>query len=372
MSKVKHAGKDPFGLKNIKSKKWYSYLGSIFAGFVNAVGVSLFLVPSTILDSGLSGTSIFLGQVTGWSVSIFIVLLNVPFFLFALKQSGAVFILSSLITILSYSFFNFIFSDLALVGSLSIAEWMFNSLEADVFLCAVFGGLISGIGSGLAIRFGGAMDGVEVMAVNFAKRLNLTVGQFVMVYNVVLYVIACIVTGGIKIGLYSIITYAVGLLAVDFVVEGLDKGKAVTIVTDKGDAVAKAISQQMNRSVTILNAKGYYSNSDRNMLYVVVNRFEIGTITKIVKNVDSVAFLTVTDVADVIAQNDVKFKLRRKKNLNKTTATVIRNPVKVNEKSEAESNVLLKANRDEGKPDDVANAENTCEACSENTVTPEE
>ena len=141
MSKVKHAGKDPFGLKNIKSKKWYSYLGSIFAGFVNAVGVSLFLVPSTILDSGLSGTSIFLGQVTGWSVSIFIVLLNVPFFLFALKQSGAVFILSSLITILSYSFFNFIFSDLALVGSLSIAEWMFNSLEADVFLCAVFGAL---------------------------------------------------------------------------------------------------------------------------------------------------------------------------------------------------------------------------------------
>ena len=128
----------------------------------------------------------------------------------------------------------------------------------------------------------------------------------------------------------------------------------------------------MNRSVTILNAKGYYSNSDRNMLYVVVNRFEIGTITKIVKNVDSVAFLTVTDVADVIAQNDVKFKLRRKKNLNKTTATVIRNPVKVNEKSEAESNVLLKANRDEGKPVDVANAENTCDACPENTVTPEE
>ncbi len=322
MTNTKQAKKDPFGFKNLKSKKWYSYIGSIFAGLVNAIGVSLFLVPSTILDSGLSGTSIFLGQVTGLSVSIFIVILNVPFFLFALKQSGATFIVSSLVTILSYSLFNFVFADLALIGDLSIAQWMFNSLEADVFLCAVFGGLISGIGSGLAIRFGGAMDGVEVMAVNFSKRLNLTVGQFVMVYNVVLYVIACIVTGGIKIGLYSIITYAVGLNAVDFVVEGLDKGKAVNIVTDKGDAVSKAISQQMKRSVTVLNAKGYYSNSERSMLYVVVNRFEIGTITKIVKSVDDVAFLTVTDVSDVIAQNDVKFKLRRKKNVETTTATV--------------------------------------------------
>ena len=298
-----------FDFKKLKEKRWYSYLGSIFAGLVNSLGVSLFLVPSGLLDGGLSGTSMFLGQMTGLSISIFIVALNLPFFLFALKKNGIVFIVSSLVSILSYAFFNFLFSDLL---GLDVLLW--QAID-DLLLCAIFGGLISGMGSGLTIRFGGAMDGVEIMAVNFSKRLNLTVGQFVMIYNVILYVIACIITQNIKIGLYSIVTYAVGLMAVDFVVDGLDKGKAVNIITEKGTQVARAISQQMHRSVTVLKAKGFYSNTERTMLYVVVNRFEIGTITKIVKSIDDVAFLTITDVSDVIAQNDTKFDMRRKKRL---------------------------------------------------------
>ena len=123
-----------------------------------------------------------------------------------------------------------------------------RSSRSDVYkrqllLCAVFGGLISGVGSGMTIRFGGAIDGVEVMAVIFSKRLGMTVGSFVMVYNVLLYVaIGCIFRSWIM-PLYSILTYCAAIKSVDFIVEGLDKAKSATIITSRADAVSEALSE---------------------------------------------------------------------------------------------------------------------------------
>ena len=202
------------------------------AGIINAFGVVLFLSPVALYDSGLTGTSMLLSQLTGIPLSIFLVLLNVPLFLYGLRRQGRVFTVRSIYAVLVYSLASLAFSTLITPGASPIAG-------SDLLLCAIFGGLISGVGSGMTIRAGGAIDGMEVLAVIFARSLNLTVGTFVMIYNTVLYVLAGVIMSSWVLPLYSIVTYAVGIRAVDFIVEGLDKTKAAMIVTDKPQAICR-------------------------------------------------------------------------------------------------------------------------------------
>ncbi len=155
------------------------------AGIVNAFGITLFMTPVKLYDSGISGTSMLLEQITPsyLSLSLFLLILNIPLFLFGLKKQGKKFTFYAIYTVFIYSLFAWLITDVFPID-VSIA----SLAGTDLLLCALFGGMISGIGSGLAIRFGGAMDGIEVMAVIFAKRLGITVGTFVMIYNVILYI----------------------------------------------------------------------------------------------------------------------------------------------------------------------------------------
>ncbi|MDD6728336.1 MAG: YitT family protein, partial [Eubacteriales bacterium] len=174
----------------------------------------------------------------------------------------------------------------------------------DLFLCALFGGIVSGVGSGLAIRYGGAMDGIEVTAIIFAKKLNITVGTFVMIYNVVLYIICGIVIQSWILPLYSIVAYAAALKTVDFINEGLDRSKAAFIITTKPEKVCIALSETFENGITVLQGKGYYSDSDRSIIYFVVNRFQVAKMKDIVHGVDSQAYITFTEVADVYKANN--------------------------------------------------------------------
>ena len=158
------------------------------------------------------------------------------------------------------------------------------------------------VGSGLTIRFGGAIDGIEVMAVIFAKRIGITVGTFVMIYNVILYIICGIAIGSFILPLYSILTYGAALKTIDFIVEGINRAKAATIITDKAEPVCAALSETFGRGLTISNVKGYYSDSDKSMIYFVVNRFQISKMRDIVHSIDSSAFISITEVADVFGQ----------------------------------------------------------------------
>lgn len=291
-------------MKKTKFMEWWRPLLLILAGAINAAGVVMFLSPSGILDGGISGLSLLLNRVTGVSLAIFIIIINVPFFLFGFKRMGTKFIICSLTAIGSYALFSFVFKDVAALDKL-----MYASLNDDIFLCAVFGGLISGIGSGLTIKVGGAIDGIEVMAVLFSKKLTVTVGQFVMGFNVVLYVIACFILKDFQIGLYSIVTYGIGLKAVDFIVEGFDKGKGCIIITENADVISEAISKRLGRSVTLLNAKGYYSGKDSTMMYCVVNRFEISKLKSIIAEIDPSAFVTISEISEVLGSG---VKARRK------------------------------------------------------------
>ena len=277
------------------------FLLLLAAGIINAVGVTMFLAPVHLYDSGISGTSMLLWQITpeAYTLSLFLLVLNVPLFLFGLKKQGAVFTVYSLWAVFVYSAASYVITDILPVDVSTASPFA----GQDLLLCALFGGLISGIGSGMTIRFGGAIDGIEVMAVIFAKRLGLTVGSFVMAYNVLLYiVIGCVFQSWI-LPLYSIVTYCAAIKAVDFIVEGLDKAKSAMIVTSKADAISEALSKAFGRGITHIGAKGYYSGTDQTIIYFVVNRFQIGRMKALVTEIDPAAFITISEVSDVLGRS---------------------------------------------------------------------
>lgn len=278
-----------------------SFLLLFAAGVINAVGVTMFLAPVHLYDSGISGTSMLLWQITpeAYTLSLFLLILNVPLFLFGLKKQGIVFTIYSIWAVFVYSAASFIITDILPVDVSAASPFA----GQDLLLCALFGGLISGIGSGMTIRFGGAIDGIEVMAVIFAKRLGLTVGSFVMAYNVLLYiVIGCVFQSWI-LPLYSIVTYCAAIKAVDFIVEGLDKAKSAMIVTTKADAISNALSDAFGRGITHIGARGYYSGTDQTIIYFVVNRFQIAKMKALVTEVDPDAFITISEVSDVLGRS---------------------------------------------------------------------
>lgn len=275
------------------------------AGIINAIGVTMFLAPVNLYDSGISGTSMLLDQMTppNMTLSLFLILLNVPLFLYGMKKEGKLFTISSIYVVMVYSVASYLIT-YVLPVDVSFASPL---AEQDLFLCAIFGGMISGMGSGLAIRFGGAMDGIEVLAVIFAKKLGLSVGTFVMIYNVILYVIIGCIKASWILPLYSIVTYAAALKTVDFIVEGLDKAKAAMIITSRGNQVCKALSDEFGSGITMIDVKGYYSNEQKKMIYFVVNRFQIGRLRSIVYENDHQAFMSITEISDVFA-SDLKEK----------------------------------------------------------------
>ena len=281
--------------------RWQNFLLLIAAGTINAIGVTMFLAPVHLYDSGISGTSMLLWQVTppAFTLSLFLVLLNVPLFLFGLKKQGLCFTIYSIWAVFVYSGVSFLINEVLPVDVATASPFA----GTDLLLCAIFGGLISGIGSGLTIRWGGAIDGIEVMAVIFAKRLGLTVGSFVMAYNVVLYILIGVIWGSWILPLYSIVTYFVGNKAVDFIVEGLDKAKAVMIVTRNQDEICRVLSAEFGRGITQISARGYFSGADNCVVYFVVNRFQIPKVKKLVAETDASAFVTITEISDVMGSS---------------------------------------------------------------------
>lgn len=302
MAKQAEARRNRLGgkiLSCLRQLRWQNFLALTLAGLVNAFGVTIFLYPVHLYDSGVSGTSMLLAQVMPeflpLSLSLFLVVLNVPLFLFGLRRLGPVFTLYSIYAVAVYSLGAWLITDV-----LPVDVTMASPLAGtDLLLCALFGGLISGVGSGLTIRFGGAIDGVEVMAVIFAKKLGLTVGTFVMIYNVGLYIVCGVVLHSWVLPLYSIVTYAAALKTVDFVVEGLDRAKAATIITVRPDEVCAALSERFGSGLTRLEARGGFSNQPKAMIYFVVNRFQIGQMTALVHQLDPSAYISITEVADV-------------------------------------------------------------------------
>lgn len=269
------------------------------AGVINAIGITIFLSPVKLYDSGISGTSMLLAQITPdyLTLSMFLLILNIPLFIYGLKKQGALFTFYAIYTVAIYSVCSWLITDILPVD-VTFASPLAGT---DLLLCALFGGVISGIGSGLAIRFGGAMDGIEVLSVIFAKKIGISVGSFVMIYNILLYITCGFVVNSWILPLYSIVTYFVALKTIDYIVEGIDRAKAAMIVTTMPDEICKALSEEFETGITTFNAKGWYSQNDKTMIYFIVNRFQIGKMKEIIHGIDAKAYISIYEVADVLS-----------------------------------------------------------------------
>ena len=206
-----------FDWKEIDPK---NFIVLVIAGIINAFGVTIFLFPVKLYDSGISGLSMLLDQITpdSLSLSMFLIILNIPVFLFGLSRQGVTFTVYSIFTVAVYSLMSFLIMNVFPID----VSFISPLAGSDLLLCAIFGGVISGIGSGLTIRFGGAIDGIDVLSVVFAKRIGLSIGSFVLIFNTLLYIVCGITMKSWILPLYSIVTYYIGSKTIDFVVEGID------------------------------------------------------------------------------------------------------------------------------------------------------
>ena len=286
----------------LKELKPINFLLLAIAGIINAFGVTIFLFPVKLYDSGISGLSMLLDQVTPsvLTLPLFLIVINFPIFVFGLKKQGLAFTLYSLFAIGVYSLTSYLIMNVLPID-ISIISPLAGS---DLLLCAVFGGVISGIGSGLTIRFGGAIDGIDVLSVIFAKKIGVSIGTFVMIFNLILYTVCGIVIKSWILPLYSIVTYFVGSKTVNFIVEGFNRSKCAMIVTTYAAEITDALSKQFGSGGTIVNAMGGYSKEEKTIVYYIVNHFQINKLKQVVRSIDKNAFISLQDVSDTIRKTD--------------------------------------------------------------------
>ena len=250
----------------------------IAAGILSAaMGIKGFLLSSGFIDGGVTGVSMLLARLTGVSLAVLLPAINLPFVALGLHQMGALFALRSALGIAG------------LAGALAFIP--FPDVTPDLVLTAIFGGFFLGAGIGLAIRGGAVLDGTEIAALLISRRGDLfRVGDVVLGFNVVLFVSAIAVLG-VTPALYSIVTYLAAAKTLDFVIHGIDEYTAVTIVSDHNGQIRQRIMHALGRGVTVYRGFGGMSGRERDILYCVITRLEIGKVKTIVREIDPDAFV---------------------------------------------------------------------------------
>jgi uncharacterized membrane-anchored protein YitT (DUF2179 family) len=257
------------------------FLGAAFV----SIGLEIFLVPNHIIDGGIVGVSIITSHLTSLPLGIFLLLFNLPFLLIGYKQIGKTFAISTLFS----------------VTIMSIGTWLLHPvkpLTIDPLLASVFGGVILGIGVGMVIRFGGSLDGTEIVAILFSKKLPFSVGEIVMFFNFFILGSAGFVFGWNN-AMYSLIAYFIAYKMIDIVIEGFDESKSIWIISDRYKEIGDAIMHRLGRGVTFLNGEGAYSGENKKVIFCVITRLEEAKLKSIVEEMDSSAFLAVGNIHDV-------------------------------------------------------------------------
>ncbi len=258
----------------------------IICGIVSACfGLKSFLLPSGFIDGGVTGISLLISNITKLNLSYLIVIINIPFVILGYKQIGKVFAIKTSVAI-------------ALLAILLIVA-PFKSITHDPLLIAFFGGLFLGGGIGLAMRGGCVIDGTEVLALYISKKSTLTVGNIILILNIVIFSFAAIFLGMDK-ALYAILTYLSASNTVDYIVNGIEQYTGVTVISEKNDRIKKFIINQMKRGVTIYKGEGGYGErKDIDILYTVVTKLEMSKLQTAIRQIDPDAFVIQQQIADI-------------------------------------------------------------------------
>jgi len=273
-------------------------LGVFSAGF----GLKSFLIPIGLIDGGVMGISLLANRETSIPLSILIVIFNIPFLLLGYHQMGKIFSFKSILTITA----------LAIV----VAFVPYPTVTNDKILVAVFGGFFLGAGIGLAIRGGAVIDGTEVLAIYLSRKASLTVGDFILVFNVVIFSVAAYLLS-IEVALYSILTYLAASKTVDFILEGIEEFTGVTIISTRSQQITHIIKNKLGRGLTIYTGrKGFgksgESDQEIDIIFTVITRLEINRLTAEVERIDPRAFIVMQSIRDTRGGMVKKLPLKEK------------------------------------------------------------
>lgn len=275
-------------MPNIKNKDTRNIISIVmltFGAILAAFSLETFLIPNTILDGGITGISIIVSKLTKIPISLLVLILNIPFIFIGYKNLGKGFLLRTIYCMVLFSL------------SLSFFQ-LFEAVTEEILLATVFGGILLGVGVGVIIHFGGCVDGTESVAIVISKKTTLSVGQIVLIFNLVIYSIAGFIFGFDR-AMYSLLTYVITFKVIDFVSEGLEQAKAALIITSKGTSLSKEIYNKLGRTTTTIKGKGLISG-EKEVLYCVLTRIEVFELRHIVEDMDESAFVTILDVSDII------------------------------------------------------------------------
>ncbi|WP_374101396.1 YitT family protein [Bacillus sp. TH22] len=257
----------------------------IIGALLMATGLEIFLIPNQVIDGGITGISIMLSHLTGLNLGIFLFILNLPFVFMGHKQIGKTFAFSTVFGILT----------------LSILTTLFHSIPAftdDILLATIFGGMALGVGVGLVIRYGGALDGTEILAILINKKIPFSVGEIVMFFNVFILGAAGFVFSWDR-AMYSILAYVIASKAIDTVVNGFEQSKSVWIISEQQEELGEAINSQLGRGVTYLHGEGAYTGDNKKVIFCIINRLEEAKLKSLIEELDPAAFLAVADITEV-------------------------------------------------------------------------
>lgn len=260
-------------------------LGAVLA----AAALEIFLIPNSIIDGGLTGISIILNKITSISVSLFIVILNIPFFILAYKNMGKKFVIKAIYAITIFTILLEVFGNV-------------NEATDDILLATVYGGLLLGVGVGFVIRGGACLDGTEIVALVLGKKTSLSVGQVVFFFNIFIYGTAIFVFGPDR-ALYSLLMYFVTYKLIDLVSDDFNQAKAAFIITDSEEEISDLVFKELGRTVTTWKGEGKVSQSEKKILYTVITRLEVPRLKDILENSNTSSFVTIYDVSDIIGNH---------------------------------------------------------------------
>jgi len=260
-------------------------LGIVSAGF----GLRGFLLPNSFIDGGVTGISLILTDLTNISFSILLIAINIPFIILAYSTVSKRFAFRSLIAII--------------LLALTVHFIPFPIITHDKLLIAVFGGFFLGLGIGLAMRGGAVIDGTEVLAVYLGRKTSFTIGDVIMVFNVIIFSVSAYVFS-IEIALYAMLTYLAASKTVDFIVSGIEEYIGVTIISEKNEEIRLAIIEKLGRGCTVYyGKKGFAKRGEvlkkTDIVYTLITRLELTKLRTEIDNIDKDAFIIMHSVKDV-------------------------------------------------------------------------
>lgn len=291
MEKENYLGKITKEQKSLKVEKnhiiqdmFFIMIGVISAGF----GLKGFLLPNSFIDGGAMGISLLISETTGFSLSILIIIINLPFIILGYSQIGKQFAFKSVIAIV--------------LLAITVHFFPYPLITSDKLLIAVFGGFFLGGGIGMAIRGGAVIDGTEVLAIYLSKKTGATIGDVILIFNIIIFSFGAYIMS-IEVALYAMLTYIAAAKTVDFIIEGVEEYTGITIISNYSEDIRLMITENLGRGVTIYSGKGGFGKKGESLkeidiIYTVVTRLEIAKFRTEIDKIDSDAFVIMNSIKD--------------------------------------------------------------------------